>query len=176
MTVDRLMPDPCFLGNTKAMTMGEIIHSEDHNKDILQHDTIKDRRRVLGYCLPSWQRELVWSEEQCIRFIESAYDGLHLGTYVLNEYKWSSGSDVVHPLSNMLIDGQQRIHAISEYLKDKFKVYGYYYSETTKIDKRLFDGIGFARASIRIYDEEKLKSLYNKLNFGGTAHKEYERA
>jgi len=78
----------------------------------------KGLRTVMGMILPEWQRPFVWTDRQCISFIESAWRGVPLGTYTLNMRMGS-------PFDGYLIDGQQRMRAIERYLSDEYPVFGY---------------------------------------------------
>jgi uncharacterized protein with ParB-like and HNH nuclease domain len=124
---------------------------------------------ILGYKIPYFQRPLVWTQEQKIKLIESLWVGIPIGTFTINE------SSKNEELNNILIDGQQRINAISEYINDKFPVYGKLYSEA-KDSHRRFNTCTFPRYVTNSDDIEYLKNYYNLMNFGGTAHKEGERA
>lgn len=128
-------------------------------------------RGVMGFPLPSWQRPFVWTESQNIRFMESAWLGLYLGTYTYNQTDYDS------PLDNLLIDGQQRMRALELYLDDAFPVFGYRWSEVTEVDRRFFEmGCIFASYVVSSNDEDYLRSYYDMMNFGGTAHTEDQRA
>jgi len=67
---------------------------------------------------PEYQRGLVWSERQQKLLIDSLFRGYPLPRfYVHKRVSRALGEDtVVHEI----IDGQQRIHAMSRYLKDEF--------------------------------------------------------
>lgn len=128
-------------------------------------------RVVMGYFLPSWQRELVWTEAQMISFIESAWRGIPLGTFSFNMLHDGS------PLDMILIDGQQRMHAIERYLEDAFPVLKYRWSEVTEVDQRIWGmQTQFACYRCRTKNEDYLRSYYDLMNFGGTAHRPEERA
>lgn len=76
--IDR-MPDRVRLGEHIMSTMAfPMRHAEG------EHLVPYDRRIVMGFCLPSWQRGFVWSEAQKIAFIESAWRGLNLETEIPN--------------------------------------------------------------------------------------------
>ena len=124
---------------------------------------------VLGFKIPDFQRPLVWTLEQKIKLIESLWVGIAIGSYTVNEF-YGSEYDLI------IIDGQQRLNAIESYINDDFKVYDMLYSELTIIDKRRFDNNLFPRYVTNSDDIEYLKNYYNLMNFGGTAHKESERA
>jgi len=128
-------------------------------------------RTVMGYCLPTWQRGLVWTDAQKIAFIESAWRGIHIGTFTYNQ------TDMGHPLDNLLIDGQQRMSAIQDYLADRFPVFGWHWSEVTEPDRRSWEmTVVFPSFITDSKDEDYLRSYYDLMNFGGTAHGESERA
>jgi hypothetical protein len=155
------MPAPVELGRHTASCIGELL--------INRRDEPAYRRRVMGFVLPPWQREFVWTQQQSIKFMESVWKGMPLGTYTFNRLYGSE-------FDNYLIDGQQRLQTISKYLDDEFPVFGFFYSETTELDRRRFRNIVFASYICETDDEAYLKDYYNLMNFGGTAHKENERA
>jgi hypothetical protein len=168
----RLMPEKYDLGRHSTTTMAAPMgQREDIVKNADWYD-IAGRRTIMGYILPSWQRPLVWKEDQKIRFIESAWLGLNLGTFTYNRV-----DTLKHPLDSLLIDGQQRMSAIQDYLDDEFPVFGYRWSEITVPDRRRFNfSTTFASYITQSEDEKYLRDYYNMMNFGGTAHKEDERA
>lgn len=171
MDTSRRMPDRINLGKHYASPMASpMMHFrawKERPNEINPHGF----RTVMGYCLPTWQRGLVWTRAQQIAFLESAWRGLSLGTYTYNQ------AGIGSPLDNLLIDGQQRMHAIQCYLDDDFPVFGWHWSEVTIVDRRMWEmTVHFNSYVTETEDEEYLKSYYNLTNFGGTAHKESERA
>lgn len=164
---DRVMPDPVRLGEPMQTTMlCPYHHWENSTTDPM------GRRTVMGYPLPPWQRGLVWTEGQMIRLLESAWRGLSIGTYTVNQSPSYEGE-----FDGLLIDGQQRLYALECYFSDAFPVYGYRWSEVTPTDRRAFlMGRHFSSYITRTDDEAYLREYYNLMNFGGVAHKESERA
>ncbi len=131
---------------------------------------------MLGkFPLPVWQRDSVWTQEQKVSFIESAYYGFDLGSIVVNGYEYDRNDKLI-PFSDCLIDGQQRIGAMLEYCNNQFKINGYFFDELDKKEKNAFLMRDMGLHRVNCFDEEKLKTLYNHLNFSGTNHKESERA
>ena len=107
-----------------------------------------------------------------IRLLESAWRGLNIGTYTINQSPNYDG-----PLDNLLIDGQQRLYALQCYFEDRFPVYGYRWSEVTEVDRRGFlMGRHFSSYITKTEDEQYLRDYYNLMNFGGVAHDEGQRA
>ncbi len=165
---NRVMPEKIRLGDFCQSTVC-LPMSNWKEKDI---PNPMGYRVVMGYFLPPWQRGLVWTEEQNIRLIESLWLGLNIGTYTFNRSKTFRG-----PLDNLLIDGQQRMNALQMYLEDRFPVFGYRWSEVTEVDRRFFEySTHFNSYITETDDEQYLRNYYNMMNFGGTAHKESERA
>jgi hypothetical protein len=168
---DRKMPNRINLGSLATSTMAAPM---GRKRDWLENqygDKRSDLRVVMGYYLPAWQRGLVWTERQKIAFIESAWKGVSLGTYTYNQ------AEIGSPYDNLLIDGQQRLHAIECYLNNEFPVFGWRWSEVTIVDRRVWEMTTvFASYITSTEDEAYLKGYYNLMNFGGTAHQPHERA
>lgn len=163
------MPERVNLGRSYTSTLA---HCMGQYRDWLDGrvDT-KGRRTIMGFVLPDWQRGLVWSLAQKISFIESAWKGINLGTYTYNQAELGSQYD------HLLIDGQQRMSAIEDYIKDEFPVFGERFSEIDARDERRWGMTTiFASYVTETEDEDYLKGYYNLMNFGGVAHKETERA
>jgi hypothetical protein len=168
---DRKMPERINLGTQRSSTMA---HCMGQRKEWLENPTRVNPhglRTVMGFCLPTWQRGLVWSVEQKISFIESAWRGIDLGTYAYNQ------APIGHPLDNLLIDGQQRMSAIESYLNDEFPVLGYRWSEITVVDERVWSMTTiFGSYITETTNEDYLRNYYDLTNFGGTPHNPNERA
>lgn len=136
---------------------------------------------LLGTIIPPFQRPVVWDEERMTKFIESAWLGMHLGTFVVNNtvkvpYEDEDGNTRYHPTDLWLIDGQQRLTAIDRYLDDRFPVFGAYWSEVTVIERRRFASTSFASSEVQLTSEPQLRDLYDRMNFGGIVHTEDQRA
>lgn len=168
----RRMPDRLDLGRHYSSTMaGPMGRRREFSADPYKTGNPLGLRVVMGFFLPTWQRQLVWTRDQKVKFIESAWRGLSLGTYTYNQASLGS------PYDNLLIDGQQRMNAIEDYLDDAFPVFGYRWSDVTIVDRQIWEmSIGFASYVTDTEDERFLRDYYNLTNFGGTAHKENERA
>jgi len=160
------MPEPVRLGEILQTTVGHAMHMRGRDDD---YGT--GNRRVMGFQLPTWQRPLVWTEAQMVRFMESVWLGLPIGTYSYNQV-------IGHPaLDGLLIDGQQRMFAIQKYLDDAFPVFGWRWSEVTKPDRRRLEmSTSFPCYITKSTDENYLRSYYDMMNFGGVAHTEDQRA
>lgn len=168
----RRMPERVDLGQMRSTVIASPINQYEHWLRNPANENPHGLRTVMGYCLPAWQRRLVWSAEQKTSFLESAWKGIPLGSYAVNQSP-TFGS----PLDNLLIDGQQRMSALEDYLQDEFPVFGWLWSEVTAVDRRFFEmSTAFPSFLTTTDDEAYLRDYYNLLNFGGVRHKETERA
>lgn len=129
---------------------------------------------LFAFKIPPFQRAVVWTDEQCVKFIESAWLGFDLGSYLINRIPWSG--EFIHEYDDFLIDGLQRISAIHRYVRDELQVFGLYYSELSEHEVTRFENVQFTCNTTSLLELEQLKELYNRLNFGGTPHTEKERA
>ncbi len=139
-------------------------------------------RFVMGLPLAPWQRPLKWNAEQCARFITSAWTGIHLGHYILTDMALEAGTDLRHqPLSECVLDGQQRLHALELYLTNQLSVPDANgaptcWGDLDVVERRWFMNRHFSRGTVPLTSEAELRELYNLMNFGGVAHEEIERA
>lgn len=167
-------PKPINLGSVSSSVidacLARLRNATEEPESVLEAD-----RYAMGAPLPSWQREACWSQDQQIRLIESIWVGIPIGFYVINkEDEDDSGTPREH--SGVLIDGQQRMLALEAYFNNEFKVYGGYWRDVPLGLQRQFRRTHFPYYETDIWDEEQLRDLYNRLNFGGVAHREDQRA
>jgi hypothetical protein len=126
-------------------------------------------RRVLGYRLPAWQRPEVWSDAQCVKFIESIYLGANIGAFMVNE-----SNDM--NIDNLLVDGQQRLRSMERYWNNELAVpdengelWRWGDLDPSTEQARMLR-IAFPWIQVRYSDEALLKEVYNIHNFSGTPH------
>lgn len=172
----KLMPEPLLHATSSNFTLD---HLEFLREDVEERRYWgpEDGPWLCGHRLPPFQRPAVWTPEQQVRFVESAWLGLHLGTYVVNRYdRWDAALDKPHRTDRWLIDGQQRLRALDAYWSDAFPVFGHVWSELDKPERRSLGSVTFTQSIVHVGDEAVLRELYNRLNFGGTAHTEEQRA
>lgn len=136
--------------------------------------TAPAERCLLGLVIPPWQRAEVWSQKQKIAFIESIFLGFGTGYYVVNGADFDKEA-LPMPMSGWLLDGQQRLTAIRDFVEDKFAVFDdVIYGKMDKIvARRRFLHQPFPCFELEFtQDEQALKELYRRLNFGGLPHTE----
>jgi hypothetical protein len=184
------MPSDVIGANVQSSTIGELILRLEDISDLTKNEMAKypwAKRFVMGYPLPEWQRPVVWTKDQNVKFITSIWSGVDLGSYLVNDV-WEfidanpkNGDFRFREFSDVLLDGQQRLTAIQSYLMGQFSVpdatgVERYWSDLPKLERRRFSAIKFTKAYIRTWDEDKLRLAYDLRSFGGTAHTEEQRA
>jgi hypothetical protein len=164
----RLIPDTWFRAQAQSTTMSFISDRHDMAK---RFAPLQEGERQLGwFVLPPFQRPPVWTMTQQIRFIESCWMGLPIGSFVYNQT-----SDAYSRFDNWLLDGQQRMTAVLDYVNDQFPVYTYFFSELTDIDHRKWSmSVSFPCMKTQCEDEAELREIYDRLAYGGTPHEPKE--
>lgn len=133
--------------------------------------------RMLGkHPIPSWQRELCWSKQKSRKFIHSVFQGFDLGSVMKNGYQYANNSDILMPMSDILIDGQQRINALILFINNEIDYETYYWNDLNRLEQRTFLESQIGLKSTNCFDKEVLKKVYNLLNFSGVRHKHSEIA
>lgn len=78
-------------------------------------------------------------------------------------------------MSDWLIDGQQRMTAVRDFVTDQLPIFdGVRYSQLDEITRRKrFEMVVFPSIELPYtHDEQLLRTLYERLNFGGMPHTE----
>lgn len=157
------MPRPWFRASSHNFGMGMILHVDGA---LGREGPLLPGERRLGWLvLPPFQRPAVWTVAQQIRFIESAWSGLPLGSLVYNRTPNNEGQQ-----DGWLLDGQQRINAVLNYTRDAFQVAGSYYGDLTATDHRHFSLIPFSALETHLTDTAAIEEVYDRLAYGGTPH------
>lgn len=161
------LPQRKYNFKTMPMTVAEVIGFESCAD--------KTGKRVLGgFILPEFQRQRVWTQEQNVSLIEAIYEGFNFGSYAII-LKDGAGCDNSE-YDGLLLDGQQRISAILDYVNNKFPVFGFLYKDLTPADRLRFKMTIFPRIILATEDEAVMRDYYNRMNFSGVRHTEEERA
>lgn len=141
------------------------------------------QRFVLGYPLPDWQRDFKWTPTQCEKLITSIWNGVGIGAYTLTDAELRDDLSTAEylPLSNCVMDGQQRLMALEMYFSNQLAVPDEdgrpcLWSEVDQKDSRRFMNTVFDRAVIPLEGEAELRRHYDLMNFSGEPHLESERA
>lgn len=124
--------------------------------------------------IPDYQRDLVWTLEQKENLIKSIFAGADIGTIYFARQRYDENSKKLEVTTFNVIDGQQRLNAISEYVNDGFKVNNLKFSELPQVDKRAFLVNNKCARYVMLFEPSREMELdiYYNLNFGGTRHTE----
>lgn len=153
------MPDPWFRATSHGRRIGAALHDDS------ARDARTGERRLLSFILPPFQRPPVWTEQQKVALLESIWEGLPTGGYVINRLH-----DQSNPCSDWLLDGQQRWTAIQDYVAGDLEVFGVRFTELSRIEKIDFDNRTFTEIETAIEDPAECLRVYKRLAYGGTAH------
>lgn len=103
---------------------------------------------------PNFQRGLVWSQKQKEAYILALFE--HRAelspTFVLDQDKVNETMNLKKMIS---IDGKQRLHAVKEFMDDKFSVKGMYYNQLKESDKFYLQSLDFDMVVYRNPDVSK---------------------
>jgi hypothetical protein len=127
---------------------------------------------------PEFQRDYVWTEQQKTSYVEFVLRGGNSGLdilfncpFFLSSTKYDEGDPLLNRM--VIVDGKQRLSAVTDFLRDNLKVFGHYKSEfagTLRTKHRLNFHVN------ELSTREDLLGWYLELNTGGTVHTEEDLA
>ncbi|MBI6666598.1 hypothetical protein B1F73_21800 [Pseudomonas syringae] len=129
-------------------------------------------RFVMGMPVPTWSRGLEWNVGQQARFITAVWSGADLGSYLTND--WCEPADTGRALadnSEILVDGQQRLHSLEMYFLDRLAVpdaqgQPRVWSELDNGERKRFLSTIFSHARVCSDDEVALRKTYDLCALG----------
>ena len=175
------LPVPLMDRNHTSTDIEMIMDPKDRSSSAHMWDP--DQKKLAGYFLPPFQRPPVWTDTQKIRFIESAHLGITLGSIVvvdaLNMRMQDNGRFA--GTDRWLLDGQQRVSALLAYRNNEITVFAgtaceHRWSDLSEIEQRRIQHVQIGIIKVMTDDPEYCREIYDRLNFGGTAHTEDQRA
>lgn len=180
--------DPMPRGRESGGTIRSLLNRLTEFRTDPSYTSLSSKARndewIMGFAIPPFQREHVWTDEQAIAFVNSARRGLPLGTYTYNttlgmkEAERIDESGQKYYFADLwLLDGMQRLTALQRFFDDEFPVAGAFWSEIDQVSKRFFLGnVHFGAYETNLVDENEMRMIYDIMAFGGTPHREEERA
>lgn len=165
-----MLPPRQLNGTQRAFTIDCLIPTPSMERDLAQ---LPDTRQIMRFVLPTWQREEVWTTEQKISFVEGIFLGFGTGFLVVNGREWVGDEGTPALMAGWLIDGQQRVSAIRDFLAGNYPIFGStYWADIPRAQQvRRFLNEPFPQMEIvYIGHEPTLKDLYYRLNRGGAVH------
>lgn len=146
MTAEYRLPPKIYTGQTLNSTLRFLWYSYDqHTKRIADpknpeyqcYDVAE--RYACGFPLPDFQRDLCWTRDQEVAFIETLWAGLPPGIFIIHATRGdSSMPNGITRFSGWCLEGQQRLTTIQRYFDDVFSVHGLYFSELNKLERSEF--------------------------------------
>jgi len=124
-------------------------------------------RFVMGMPVPTWARDVQWNIGQQARFITAVWAGLDLGSYLTNDWcEPAITGKAFAENSEILIDGQQRLHSLEEYFLDRLAVpdaqgQPRVWSELGNGERKRFLSTIFTHARVSSGDEVTLRRTYD---------------
>lgn len=112
---------------------------------------------------PSFQRGLVWTQNQKEALIQTIFDMGSIGTFAFNRLPYESKGPLFE-----IIDGKQRLSALCEYYEDRWPFKGVYYSELSEHDTVTFKMASVLEVTLQEATEETKLRLFLRINRAGT--------
>lgn len=137
-------------------------------------------RFVMGMPVPTWARGLEWNLGQKSRFISAVWLGGDLGSYLTNDwYEPEIAGRALAENSEILVDGQQRLHSLEEYFLDLLAVpdaqgQPRIWSELGNGERKRFLSTIFTHMRVSSGDEVALRRTYD-LSALGVVPRSFDR-
>ena len=138
-------------------------------------ETLDDYAEGYGLELnPDFQRGHVWTEEQQIKYVEFFLrQGVSSRIIYFNSPEFGSKKGIdIDTRTIVCVDGLQRLTALLNFVNNKLKVFGYYYSEFE--DKPNLSTMTIVFNVNSLTTKKDLLTWYIQLNDGGTPHSKEE--
>lgn len=110
---------------------------------------------------PHYQRGNVWEYGDKLSLIDSIFKNNDIGKFCFNRRDY--GSDKLFEI----IDGKQRLTAISEFVTNKYKYKGLYWFELNPGDRDRFMNKTFQLATLQESNEKRIYQYFLKMNTTG---------
>ena len=117
---------------------------------------------------PDFQRDFVWTKKQKTQYIEYVLKGGYSGKDVF--FNMPSWMDLFKG-QMVIVDGKQRLNAVLEFLQNKIKAFGHFYSEYQGLMPSHCEFIFHIN---NLKDAKDIYRWYIDLNTGGTVHTDKE--
>lgn len=109
-----------------------------------------------------YQREHVWTKKDKIDLITSIFNNIDIGKFV-----FVKRNDNVKGKYYEVLDGKQRLTAITEFYEERFKYKGYYFSELSFRDQHKFTDHMISYGYLENPNKEAIFETFIKLNTCG---------
>ena len=159
----RMMPAREFFGEAYNQSMLQLAGSLPRLPELGEGE-----RRLGSFVLPRFQRGAAWTTAQRASLIASVYKGYPIGGGLI----WNQTEGAC---DRWLLDGQQRLSAILDYLAGAYPVCGHRFPYLPTREQAHFHRLNVAMVRTSIDDPAKCEELYDCIAFGGTPHERAHR-
>ena len=156
----RIMPERLVIGTSGNASIRSIISDCTNSRRPL----LPGERYLGAYIVPDFQRALVWTLDQKVRLIESIYMGLPIGSIVWNQSVAGIETD------GWLLDGQQRVTTICQWMDGEFEVRGWRFTDLPDVERRHFERMTVPIVETSLKTRAECEDVYDRLVYGGTPH------
>lgn len=111
---------------------------------------------------PSYQRDYVWTDEDKEYLLESIFDNVDIGKFVvvhLDNSEWRTRG-----YSYEILDGKQRLQTLINFYENKLSYKGKYYNDLSFKDRHAFRNHMISVGQLEGYDEKTILKAFIKLN------------
>ena len=177
------LPEPLIRGTTSSRTISDLMRDREPRYESMFEASNQGLKTLGHFYIPPFQRPVVWTIEQQRRLVESIWLGISIGSIVVSAEGEMDKATGKYALSaDLLLDGLQRLTSLKAYMQEGMRIFvgtqhEHCYEDLDLPQQRRFRNTPLGYITIdRDFDMEALKEIYNRLNFGGTAHTEDQRA
>lgn len=124
---------------------------------------------------PPYQRDYCWSQEDKDLLLDSMFNNLDIGKFVLKEFPTVNDNG----FGFEIVDGKQRLSTLLDFYYGKVKLKGIGYNDLSKTDRKAFRDYPVQLAKVRNINEQQILKLFVRLNVGkvmDSAHLEKVKA
>ena len=109
-----------------------------------------------------YQREHVWTKADKIALIDSIFNNIEIGKFVFVQRDMRVNGKLYE-----ILDGKQRLTAITEFVEDRLKYKGFYFSELSYHDQYKFTDCNVSYGYLENPDKRAIFETFIKLNTCG---------
>lgn len=109
-----------------------------------------------------YQREHVWTRKEKVELLDSVFNNIDIGKFVFVQRNMSAAGKLYE-----IIDGKQRLTALTEFIEDRFKYRGFYFSELSFRDQHKITEHNVSYGYLENPNKEAIFETFIKLNTCG---------
>ena len=176
------LPEPLIRGTTSSRCISDFMRPREPEYEKMFEGSLQGLEHLGHFYVAPFQRPAVWTDDQKRKLVESVHLGISIGSIVVSAEGKEDKTTGRFPISaDLIIDGQQRMRAIKAYREEGLRIFvgtehEHSWEELDRVQRRRFESVSVGYIQLDEFDMDSLREIYNRLNFGGTAHTEDQRA